>query len=520
MINKNQREKLEEKLSKIEGFKMPIEPIIEQLESFEKGFETIELVKPALIGDGIWKVGDEKYIEIQKRAAKDGRFIKFVPASGAASRMFRKLESINSKFEQIDESLLKNEASNGNAEAEFTLTFVENIREFAFFNSLKYKLAEHNFDIEKLLNEKNYKPIIDFAITEKGLNLSSLPKAAIDFHLYKNYPATPIEEHIEEAKSYCADNENEIKIHFTISSDHKKLFESVVDAVTPKFENEGFELGISYSEQKKSTDTIAVDLDNNPFDDNGKLLFRPAGHGALLENLNDLNADIIYIKNIDNVVPKNSQEATIRFKQILGGILVDIQTKVFNYLNSWESFIAVDGLPEIMSFCQNYLNIVLPENFEKLNDDEKKKYIFNEMNRPIRVCGMVKNEGDPGGGPFWVKGSDGNISLQIVETSQLNLSDDRQKEIFDKATHFNPVDLVCGVKNYKGENFNLLEYRDPSTAFITQKSKDGKPLKAIELPGLWNGSMAFWNTIFVEVPISTFAPVKEVNDLLKPQHRT
>ncbi len=520
MIDDHQIKSLEARLKKNSQLEVSIDAIIEQLEVFKKGFNKIEILRPAKLVDGIKKVEDTKYIGIQKNAAYHGRFTKFVPASGAASRMFKKLESFNARYEVINEHVIQSEIRSGNSDAKFIKKFVDEINNFAFCDSLKEVLQKNGFELELLIKNENFKPIIDFAISDKGLKLSTMPKAVIEFHKYDDHIATPIEEHIKEAKEYMCDSEKNIRIHFTISGEHQFLFEEIVQSITQVLEKEGYRLFVSYSVQKKSTDTIAVDLYNDPFDDNGKLLFRPAGHGALLENLNDINGDLVYIKNIDNVVPERLLPDTVKYKQIIGGVLVHLQQKCFEYLQRLDKGLPEKEIEEVFNFAVNELNVTFPKYFEEFTYSEKTELIFEKLNRPIRVCGMVKNEGEPGGGPFWVKESNGNISLQIVESSQIDLNDPNQKKIFESATHFNPVDLVCGLKNFEGENFDLLKYRDPSTGFITQKSKDGKPLKALELPGLWNGSMAFWNTIFVEVPITTFAPVKEVNDLLKPQHQS
>ncbi len=275
-----------------------------------------------------------------------------------------------------------------------------------------------------------------------------------------------------------------------------------------------------FQNKKKSTDTIAVDLSNKPFlDKKGNLIFRPGGHGALIENMNDLKGDIIFIKNIDNVVPDSIKEETTLYKKALAGLLLGKQEKIFNFLHTLESNkVEESDLCNIADFAENELNIFLPDSFSKMDFGEKKAYLFQHLNRPIRVCGMVKNEGEPGGGPFWVKNSEGEISLQIIESSQIDLNDAEQKKISESATHFNPVDLICGIKDYKWKKFDLLKFVDPETGFISIKSKDGRELKAQELPGLWNGAMANWTTIFVEVPIITFNPVKTVHDLLRDTH--
>lgn len=261
-------------------------------------------------------------------------------------------------------------------------------------------------------------------------------------------------------------------------------------------------------------------MDNTPFrDKNGNLLFRPGGHGALIENLNDVDADVVFVKNIDNVVPDSFKCSTVIWKKVLAGVLVTLQEKIFGYLNLIETGkYSHSQIEEMIHFLQNELCIRKPD-IKDLEDAELILYIKSKLLRPIRVCGMVKNVGEPGGGPFLAVNPDGTVSLQVLESSQIDMNDPQKKALFEKGTHFNPVDLVCAVKNHKGEKYNLPDYVDKNTGFISHKSKDGRELKALELPGLWNGAMSNWNTVFVEVPISTFNPVKTVNDLLRPEHQ-
>ncbi len=328
------------------------------------------------------------------------------------------------------------------------------------------------------------------------------------------------EEHIYESLNYVLDRDKQVKIHFTISEEHQSLFTKIIDELKDKLKKD-FKLVHSHSFQKKSTDTVAVNEDNEILlDKNGMIIMRPAGHGALIENLNDLNADIVIIKNIDNLSVEPLNEETILFKKLLTGYLIQIQNKVFQYLR------ILDGcnpetvdLDEIISFCKDNIFITTRSDFDSYSNAEKVNYLIKKLNRPVRVCGMVKNEGEPGGGPFWVKDDDGTLSLQIVEQAQINFNDEQQKKIFTGSTHFNPVDIICGLRDYKGKNFNLLNFIDHQSGIITKKSKDGIQLKALELPGLWNGAMADWITIFIEVQISTFSPVKEINDLLRKQHQ-
>ena len=318
---------------------------------------------------------------------------------------------------------------------------------------------------------------------------------------------------------YAKNDKEEVNIHFTVSPEHRTLFDDLIKSRKQKFESElHVKYDVTFSEQKSSTDTIAVDADNEPFRENGKLLFRPGGHGALIENLNDLDADIVFIKNIDNTVPDKYKQTETKYKKILAGVLVDTQRKIFDYLKLLDSGkYTHDQLIEILYFLQKELNIKNPDT-KLLEDAELVLYLKRKLDRPCRVCGMVKNVGEPGGGPFLAVNSDGTISPQILESSQIDMSDPVKQEMFKKGTHFNPVDLVCGIKDYRGRHFNLKDYVDYNTGFISIKSKSGKELKALELPGLWNGAMSDWNTIFVEVPVETFNPVKTVNDLLRNCH--
>ena len=340
------------------------------------------------------------------------------------------------------------------------------------------------------------------------------------FHNYPDGPRTPLEEHLVEGALYAADDKGKVDVHFTVSPEHRSMFENLVADNAGKYEKE-FDVNyrVTFSEQKSSTDTIAADMNNQPFRDKGHLLFRPGGHGALIENLNDLDTDIVFIKNIDNVVPDRLKADTIQYKKLIAGVLVDLQRQAFEYLELLENGTYThDQVMEIIQFLQKKLYCKNPD-IKNLEDAELVLYLKNKLNRPMRVCGMVKNVGEPGGGPFLAYNPDGTISLQILESSQIDMNDPVKKAMFEGGTHFNPVDLVCAVRNYKGEKFDLNQYVDPATGLIAYKSKSGKELKALELPGLWNGAMSDWDTVFVEVPLTTFNPVKTVNDLLREKHQ-
>jgi hypothetical protein len=495
-----------------------LENIEKQFNIFKNGISKAVLVEPAKISKGILKLSKSdfqqkaEFFDANKSTLK---LKKFVPASGAASRMFKFLIAFLNEFDIENESI--NAYINRKKDSELSL-FIVGLEKFPFFETVKRKLKEvfPNFDnLEK--DHKNYY-FIKLLLSPDYFDFANKPKGVLPFHKYKTHTATPIEEHLYECAHYSSSN-GTAHLRFTVSEAHQSQFESVVNSVKSKVEKEtGIMITTRYSYQNKATDTIAVDLENNPFrDKNGQLVFRPGGHGALIENLNNLHADIIFIKNIDNVIQNNIESISF-YKKGLAGILIELQQQIFQYLNEIENSEKA-SLDEMISFVQNILNFEIPEDFSKYTTENKISHIKNILDRPIRVCGMVKNEQDPGGGPFWVRDSKGAVSLQIVETSQVDLENANQAKILADATHFNPVDLVCGILNYKNEKFDLTRFVDHKSGFIVEKNKNGKPLISYELPGLWNGAMAKWISIFVEVPLTTFNPVKTVNDLLKPAHQ-
>ena len=436
------------------------------------------------------------------------KIVKFVPASGAASRMFKNM------FEFLG-------ADYDVPTTDFEKKFFDHIHSFAFFNDLNAACMDNTGKtINALLEERQYKAIVSNLLEAAGLNYGALPKGLLKFHRYADGVRTPLEEHLVEGALYAAGKSGEANVHFTVSTEHRQLFQQLVDAKVAEYEAKyGIRYHVSFSEQKPSTDTVAADMENKPFRDKGKLLFRPGGHGALIENLNDLDADVVFIKNIDNVVPDRLKGDTVTYKKLLAGVLVTLQAKAFDYLRLLDGgHYSHDQLEEIIRFVQRDLRCRRAD-LKQLEDADLVIYLRKKLNRPMRVCGMVKNVGEPGGGPFLAYNPDGTVSLQILESSQIDMKDPEKKAMFEQGTHFNPVDLVCAVRDYKGNKFNLLNYVDKATGFISYKSKGGKELKALELPGLWNGSMSDWNTVFVEVPLSTFNPVKTVNDLLREQHQ-
>ncbi|GAA4446310.1 DUF4301 family protein [Nibrella saemangeumensis] len=477
--------------------------IDEQIQNFVKGFPYLHVIKAATVGDGIIRVPEDQltsYIRRYDEASGDYSLMKFVPASGAATRMFKSLFA----------------ALEGKAD-KATDEFFARLQEFAFYDDLKEVLAKQGVDID----QADRQTVLKALLTEEGLDYGGLPKGLLKFHRYPDGPRTPVEEHLVEGAAYANSN-GLVRIHFTVSPEHAERFDKLIAEEKPDYEAWlAVAFDVSFSEQKKATDTISVNTDNTPFrNQDGTLLFRPAGHGALIENLNDIEADLVFIKNIDNVVPDELKETTVTYKKVLGAVLLDTQQQLFRLQDLLASEDISEGyLTEVDEFLRRQLSTLPPANFDNLSKAEKLDYYRRKLDRPIRVCGMVQNVGEPGGGPFWAQNSDGSVSLQIVESAQIDMSNAGQKSTFETATHFNPVDLVCGLRNRQGQKYNLPAYRDPQTGFITQKSKDGKDLKAQELPGLWNGAMADWNTIFVEVPLLTFNPVKTVNDLLRKEHQ-
>jgi hypothetical protein len=486
--------------------------IEEQLKRFQTGFPFLKLKAAASVEKGILRLTDEQQEaclsawDAYTQTCKT--IVKFVPASGAASRMFKDL------FEFLD--------SDRDAPATaFERTFFDHIAEFAFYDELNAACIEASGkDIAELTGDGRYKAVVSALLDKSGLNYGSLPKGLLKFHKYETGSRTPMEEHLTEGALYATGRSGKSKIHFTVSAEHRDLFRLLLEQKAEAFaEAYGVDYHVTFSEQKPGTDTIAADRDNRPFRDNGELLFRPGGHGALIENLNDLDADIVFIKNIDNVVPDRLKADTVRYKKLIAGVLVTLQKQAFDYLELLDSgSYTYEQVMEVLRFLQKKLFCKNPET-KHLEDAELVLYLKKKLNRPMRVCGMVKNVGEPGGGPFLAYNPDGTISLQILESSQIDLSDPAGKEMFEKGTHFNPVDLVCAVRDYKGHKFDLTRYVDKATGFISTKSRNGQELKALELPGLWNGAMSDWNTVFVEIPLSTFNPVKTVNDLLREQHR-
>jgi len=500
-------------LKQIKNHGLSLQKIYNQLTTFSLGIPYVDIITAASVGNGIEiipKDSEQKLLDIfdKRRASLD--IVKFVPASGAATRMFKFLHEFVKDYDPKSRSLSKYLKEKNNPELEL---FLNSFKEFAFIGEVRKKIRKHYPEYKNSTNGQRMYWLVKMLLEPAGLNYSNLPKGLIPFHKYTKYYTTAFEEQLYEAAFYAVAN-NDAYLHFTFSEIHlphfKEAFESVKRRVAKKTKTN---FHISYSFQKRETDTIAVAPNNSPFrNTEGKLVFRPSGHGALLENLNDVDADIIFIKNIDNVVAEEYVETISYYKKLLAGKLLWIQQKVYHYLERFEKGAEdEDFIKEVRSFMWNELSI------KDISFDGSR--IIKILDRPIRVCGVVKNTGAMGGGPFWIKDENGKVSLQIIETAQIDMGDARKRGIVSDATHFNPVDIICGIRNFKGKKFDLNKFSDPSSGFISNKSEGGKELKALELPGLWNGAMANWNTAFVEVPLQTFNPVKTINDLLNKEHR-
>ncbi|SDB97926.1 DUF4301 family protein [Williamwhitmania taraxaci] len=489
--------------------------IITQIENFKKGFPFSEITLPATPGNGIVTLDDVHVKEyIQEYQSYTGKRLKFVPASGAASRMFKSL------FECIEEIGKKGYSQFEDRSFSSAYHFFAHIDQFAFYPELEHYLNSVGKSTKNLIEQKKFVELLDALLSENGLNYGSMPKGLLLFHQYQDISRTSLEEHLVEGALYASTPERTVQIHLTVSPEHIEGFNQLVAKVISQYEYQySVKYDLTFSVQKKSTDTIAVDENNEPFrNSDGSMLFRPGGHGALIENLNDRIEPLIFIKNIDNIVPDHLKQETVNYKMVIAGILLKIKEITQTILNKISSKVEDEDILQLAELLERKYFIVLPKKNENSMEVWSKELI-RFLDRPIRVCGMVRNEGEPGGGPFWVKDKSGALSLQIVESSQINLKEKTYKDIFKKSTHFNPVDLVCWTYNYRNEKFDLRHFVDPATGFIAEKSKDGKILKAQELPGLWNGAMANWITVFVEVPLITFNPVKSVNDLLRKEHQ-
>ena len=486
------------------------EQVLTHIDFFKKGFCPVTLIKPATVGDGIVALSErdrERLAATYDRWVQKGTVSKFVPASGAASRMFADWHR------RIDHGDFDSK--------ECGARFAGDLKKMPFFKDLREVIGRHGEDLDALLEERQFAEILLYILTTKGLNYADLPKALIKFHAYHNGSRTALEEHLVEAALYGRDGRDVCRVHFTVSRNHEKRMKGFVSRIKGDYEkNHGGKLDVRFSTQQGSTNTIAVDRSNHPVRDRaGALIFRPGGHGALLENLNDSDSDIIFVKNIDNVVPDRLKPLTVLYKKALAGYLLVLREEILRYLALLDGGAPVPehALAEMTAFCEGKLNAAFPQKFKSYTPADKRTFLFDRLNRPLRVCGMVKNEGEPGGAPFWVD-RDGVWSIQIIEAFQVDGDSEPQKNLWSSSTHFNPVDLICAIRDYRDCKFDLGRFADREAVSISLKNERGREVKALELPGLWNGSMAFWNSVFVEVPLETFNPVKTIDDLLRPQH--
>lgn len=498
-----------------------IKQIEAQINRIKNGMSYSNLLQAATIGNGIESYNENEiqdFIKLYEAKQNSLDIVMFVPASGAATRMFKFLfqflknykpskETIEDYAERQNEHLIK--------------TFVSNLEQFPFYEEVLSKIKKTHSNFESLNRDEACLEFVKTMLNETALNYSFFPKGLLPFHNYKTGAITAFHERLKEATLYATSNKK-ANLHFTVSEKHHPYFNSELKKIKNKLEEKtNTVFNVSYSYQKEETETVALTTNNEIYrNEDGSILFRPAGHGALIENLNAIDGDLIFIKNVDNIVVFNRNKKLAKYKKLIAGVLVNAQEQVFSFLHKLdEASVSESDLLGMALFLSKKLNVSIVDDFDDLSSEKKKHYLKEKLNRPIRVCGMVIDEGEPGGGPFWVKDKNGNTSLQIAEFAQIDIQNKEQANIVKNATHFNPTDLVCGTKNYKGETFNLLNYVDPEAAFITMKTQNGVDIQALELPGLWNGSMAHWNSILVEVPVATFNPVKTVNDLLKPEHQ-
>lgn len=498
--------------------------IMAQLESFLNPPQPVELLRPCTVGDGIRRLDPSEASElanIQMREAQKGRCMKFVPASGSASRMFSGLIAVRKQgITSLEE--VKARAQQGDSNALHLLEFLEGLEKFAFYPELEMRLARSTGNPKSLLGQGRVGELLEALLDPLGMGYEDLPKALVAFHRYGEEVRTSLEEHLVEATGYVADASGCCKVHFTVSPVHLERFKKVLEHAKTKYQEKlGARFQLQVSIQDPCTDTIAVDMQNRPFrDDDGRLLLRPGGHGALLKNLQDTGGDLVFVKNIDNVPHGRFLQQTVFWKRVLGGCLVRLQEEIYNITGLLEAPNPQErSIKRAMEFAQAELCLPMPARKGLGTRKEASSRLKVWLDRPLRVCGMVENRGEPGGGPFWVKAPPGASQLQIVESVEVDLSDESQRAIWHSSTHFNPVDMVCGLRDRHGTPYDLNLFVDTSRVLITRKSSGGRELKALEHPGLWNGGMARWNTVFVELPLDTFQPVKTVNDLLRPGHQ-
>jgi hypothetical protein len=496
-----------EDIRQIENHGLQRSDVEDHLLRYRRGANFLKLNRPCDLADGILSLTAtqrNRLIRKFENEAANFRLLKFVPASGAASRMFADwfaaADQGRSGAPPLDRSILRD------------------LKKMPF-----HSLIANNDYGHILLRQKNIVALLDFILLPSGLNYGSLPKALIPFHSYgKREKRTALEEHLYEGARYLRNAGDICRLHFTVSQEHVHAIEERIKDMRKRFErlmDVCYEIDLSI--QSKATDILAVDEKNRPVrDGRGRLIFRPGGHGALLQNLNDLEADFIFVKNIDNIVPAPFLETIVPFKKMLGGLAIQIQKSIFMILEDMEKTgFCRDQLDAAETFCRRKLNVIFPPGFTRFSNAKRKQHLFSLLNRPLRICGMVRNLGEPGGAPCWVTGKDGMQTVQIVESAHVDKANPEQQTIWRRTKYFNPVDMVCCIRNYRKEKFELSNFVDKNAYLISTKTEKGKKIKAQELPGLWNGGMAYWNTIFVRLPLAAFNPVKTVYDLLRPEHQ-
>jgi hypothetical protein len=505
---------------------IPVEEVRRQIDLFRRPPSFARLERPCAVGDGIVRLDTSEIAGLQElhaEAARSGRFLKFVPASGAASRMFRDLLHYQrgpGRGEAWD--AIVRAAGKGDGRARAMVRFIEQLERFAFADDLRRTLWGRGSDPDRLVAAGAYPEILDALLDPAGLDYDARPKGLLKFHAYPGGSRTPFEEHLAEAAVYVRDAAGITRLHFTVSAEHQDAFETLMGQVGPEYGRlcaTRFEVG--FSTQHPSTDTLAVDLENRPLRDaRGRLVFRPGGHGALIQNLADLDGDLVYIRNIDNIQPEHRWGVVTNWKRILGGYLVRLQREIHERLRRLREPEPRERLlDETARFAASRLQVELNGRLDPLSLPARRAWLIDQLDRPLRVCGVVPNRGEPGGGPFWVRSGDGSVRPQIVEGAQINKSDEAQQELLRSSTHFNSVDIVCAMRDLDGKPYDLRRFVDDDAVIVTEKSSDGLKLRALERPGLWNGAMAGWNTVFVEVPLESFAPVKSVLDLLREEHQ-
>jgi hypothetical protein len=492
-----------------------------QLEFYADPPAFAALLRPCTSGDGLTVVTEADQTRLAALfddAVSTREVVKFVPASGAASRMFKTPLSYLYAAAPVRRDEVAGAAAEGDAAAAELLKLLDGLENFAFFDQLKSSMADAGLDVLTVARDGDVRALLEHLLTDTGMGYGELPKALLKFHGYGDINRTAFEEHLVEAAEYARGEGDVCRLHFTVSPEHRAGFEALLAEVRGRYEEQfGVRYEVDFSIQKSSTDVLAVELDGKPFRERtGELLFRPGGHGALIENLAEIDADVVFIKNIDNVVPDDAKGPTYLWKKVLGGLALELQSEVFVHYRAIESNTHDTAVEVALSFLADRLYTPVPEGLT--SEDDKRAFAQRMLDRPIRACGMVPNTGEPGGGPFWVS-TRGRESVQVVETSEVDPASDTQRALLAKSTHFNPVDLVCVFRRADGSARRLRDHVDRDAVFLVEKSKEGRPLLSLERPGLWNGAMSDWNTVFVEVPIETFAPVKTVDALLDETHQ-